>query len=155
MKLKNNMQTFLPYPDFRKSAQCLDNKRLGKQRVEILQILQTLLKKKKRIKKIGWKNHPAVLQWKSYEMTLIKYGFVVCDEWIKRGFKDTVRWKLLDISRNFKESAFRFPFSWWGNDKYHSSHRSNLLRKNFKFYSQYGWSESADIPYYWPVKGGV
>ncbi len=26
------MQTFLPYPDFTKSAQCLDNKRLGKQR---------------------------------------------------------------------------------------------------------------------------
>lgn len=28
------MQTFLPYPDFKKSAQCLDYRRLGKQRVD-------------------------------------------------------------------------------------------------------------------------
>lgn len=34
------MQTFLPYPEFIKSAQCLDNKRLGKQRVEAKQILE-------------------------------------------------------------------------------------------------------------------
>lgn len=38
------MQTFLPYPSFIKSAQCLDNKRLGKQRVEAYQILQILTK---------------------------------------------------------------------------------------------------------------
>lgn len=36
------MQTFLPYPDFKKSASVLDNKRLGKQRLECLQILRTL-----------------------------------------------------------------------------------------------------------------
>ena len=28
------MQTFLPYPDFKQSAACLDYSRLGKQRVE-------------------------------------------------------------------------------------------------------------------------
>ena len=32
------MQTFLPYADFQRSAQVLDYKRLGKQRVEALQI---------------------------------------------------------------------------------------------------------------------
>ena len=32
------MQTFLPYQNFIKSAKCLDYKRLGKQRVEALQI---------------------------------------------------------------------------------------------------------------------
>ena len=49
------MQTFLPYASFIKSAQCLDDKRLGKQRVECLQIL-------KAIKDVnyGWRNHPAV-----------------------------------------------------------------------------------------------
>ena len=36
------MQTFLPYPDFKKSASCLDYKRLGKQRVEGLQILNAI-----------------------------------------------------------------------------------------------------------------
>lgn len=36
------MQTFLPYPSIIKSLRCLDNKRLGKQRVETLQILRAL-----------------------------------------------------------------------------------------------------------------
>jgi len=30
------VQTFLPYPDFKKSAECLDFRRLGKQRVDQL-----------------------------------------------------------------------------------------------------------------------
>jgi hypothetical protein len=38
------MQTFMPYSDFEKTARCLDNKRLGKQRVEAWQILNTLNK---------------------------------------------------------------------------------------------------------------
>ena len=33
------MQTFLPFPDFQQSAAVLDRVRLGKQRVEALQIL--------------------------------------------------------------------------------------------------------------------
>jgi Pyrimidine dimer DNA glycosylase len=37
------MQTFLPYPDFVACARVLDSRRLGKQRVEALQILRALL----------------------------------------------------------------------------------------------------------------
>jgi hypothetical protein len=36
------VQTFLPYPDFRRTAEVLDSPRLGKQRVETLQILRAL-----------------------------------------------------------------------------------------------------------------
>jgi hypothetical protein len=36
------MQTFLPYADFAECARVLDDKRLGKQRVECLQILKAL-----------------------------------------------------------------------------------------------------------------
>src|SRR4030042_2517495 len=36
------MQTFLPYPDFKKSLQALDYRRLGKQRVEAYQIIRIL-----------------------------------------------------------------------------------------------------------------
>ena len=36
------MQTFLPYKSFVKSLNCLDNKRLGKQRVEAMQILNAI-----------------------------------------------------------------------------------------------------------------
>lgn len=37
------LQTFLPYSDFEDSVASLDRQRLGKQRVETLQIMQTLL----------------------------------------------------------------------------------------------------------------
>ena len=38
------MQTFLPYPDFAASAAALDDRRLGKQRVEALQVLRALVR---------------------------------------------------------------------------------------------------------------
>jgi len=40
------VQTFLPYPDFKQSAACLDYRRLGKQRVEGVQILKAILGEK-------------------------------------------------------------------------------------------------------------
>lgn len=40
------MQTFLPYSDFERSAASLDDLRLGKQRVETLQIMQSLFGKR-------------------------------------------------------------------------------------------------------------
>ncbi len=52
------MQTFLPDPDFTVSAQLLDTRRLGKQRVEALQVLRALTRES-----YGWKSHPAVLMW--------------------------------------------------------------------------------------------
>ena len=36
------MQTFLPFQDFAASAKVLDMKRLGKQRVETLQVLKAI-----------------------------------------------------------------------------------------------------------------
>ena len=36
------VQTFLPYPDFERTAEVLDDRRLGKQRVEVLQILNAM-----------------------------------------------------------------------------------------------------------------
>lgn len=70
------MQTFLPYADFAKSAQVLDYRRLGKQRVECLQILNALTGKS-----TGWVNHPVVRAWKGHELSLCCYGLRVCTEW--------------------------------------------------------------------------
>ena len=53
------MQTFLPVADFAESARLLDSPRLGKQRVETLQILRAL-----ELPDYGWANHPAVLMWR-------------------------------------------------------------------------------------------
>jgi len=140
------MQTFLPYSDFKISAKVLDNRRLGKQRVEAYQIARILtgVQQSK-----GFSNHPAVLMWKGHENSLIEYGITICDEWINRGFKDTVKEKLRNMCP--LQSVALKP-SFIGNEKFHASHRSNLLRKNFDHYSKFGWSENVELPYFWPSK---
>ena len=76
------MQTFLPYPDFEKSAKVLDYRRLGKQRCEAMQLLNIL--NGFSIKE-GWKNHPATKMWRGHRGALKKYCQTMINEWISRG----------------------------------------------------------------------
>ena len=64
------MQTFLPTRNFRTSAKLLDYRRLGKQRVEGLQLINSLSPD---YDKKGWLNHPARLMWVGYENALKHY----------------------------------------------------------------------------------
>jgi len=137
------MQTFLPYADYSASAKTLDRQRLGKQRVEVLQLLNALTNPA-----AGWKNHPATKMWRGHEGALIAYGIAVCDEWISRGYKDTCRAKIAAFAR---PDANETPPSWLGNRAFHSSHKANLLRKSPEWYGQFGWSENPETPYVWPV----
>ena len=138
------MQTFLPHPSFTLTASQLDYRRLGKQRVEAWQILKVLLGEKS-----GWSRHPAVLQWENHADWLCTYAIVVCDEWISRGYNDSMRPRFCEAARTLPQT--KWP-AWLGRADYHASHRSNLLRKNHDFYSRHGWSEPADLPYVWPVR---
>lgn len=138
------MQTFLPYPSFYASATCLDRQRLGKQRVEVKQILRAL-----RGESRGYTKHPATLMWKGYEWQLALYGTVVCDAWISRGYRDSLRSYFYDIAYDMRSDTGMPP--WFDNDAFHASHRSNLLRKDPAHYGQFGWTESPDLPYVWPV----
>ena len=130
------MQTFLPYPDFVDSAKSLDNKRLGKQRVEALQILKGIY-----IPDYGWRHHPCVKMWKDYPHALQIYMNACIDEWVDRGFKNTMQKARVD-------SFTELP-SWFGNKLFHDTHKSNLLRKDINFYVQYNWAVPMDLPYYW------
>lgn len=124
------MQTFLPYQDFVKSAQCLDRQRLGKQRIEVIQILNTLTGKSK-----GWCNHPNVKMWQGYELALHAYGVEICVEWVRRGYKDTCLEKLGAIYQaELKDKEYKTPE--WLNDEFCAQHRQILLEKNFEFYSK-------------------
>jgi hypothetical protein len=138
------MQTFLPYPDFQKSAQCLDMKRLGKQRVETLQLLNALCDNG------GWANHPCAKMWRGYEESLIHYGLAICTEWISRGYKDTCYGKIERHLGVKPRDYRRFPY-WFGDEAFHASHRSNLLRKKPEYYSRFGWTELPTLEYVWPV----
>ena len=144
------MQTFLPYPDFRESLESLDNKRLGKQRVETLQIFNALSGQSR-----GWTNHPAVRMWRGYESALFQYQVATVKEWLARGFQDTCLQKtakVFGVTRENIELKISGPMPpWLGDFKLHQSHRSNLVRKDFAHYGQFGWPEDGNLPYVWPV----
>lgn len=140
------MQTFLPYRDFEKSAKCLDYKRLGKQRVETMQIMYTLSGISN-----GWRNHPAVTMWEGHELSLLAYQYAIIEEWKFRGYVDNVCLNNTIKAFDNIDGPFSLP-PWLGNERLHSSHRSNLLRKDYQHYSRFGWDESNDIEYWWPTK---
>lgn len=139
------MQTFLPYSDFKTSAQCLDRQRLGKQRVEALQILRTLTGVSK-----GWTNHPAAKMWSGHVVALGLYGLVMCQEWVRRGYKDTCIEKIQEIVTPYNYGPATYP-TWLGNEDFHLSHRSNLVRKLPEHYGPLWPDVPNDLPYIWPV----
>ncbi len=155
------MQTFLPDPDFRRCAVLLDDKRLGKQRVETLQIMQVLVKLRwngqigaiEEFEPRGWRNHPAVLMWTGYELALLSYQRHVCEEWTSRGYRDTCFPKTLGLVQ--RRHGERVPESvyppWLGDEQLHRSHQSNLIRKDPDHYRPLFPGISADEPYVWPV----
>jgi hypothetical protein len=138
------MQTFLPYADFVESARCLDYRRLGKQRVEAMQ-LHNILTNRTTTK--GWRSHPALKMWEGYAPALAHYMNVCIDEWVRRGYKNTMEKR--------DDSNLIMP-PWLNDYRIWYSHRANLIRKDPHYYSQFNWgidSENAvTIEYYWPVQ---
>jgi len=153
------VQTFLTHPSFSLTASTLDNKRLGKQRVETKQILETNLAIAKYKAKftpfstpsnLAWKNHPAVKMWRGYEGMLAVYGGKMCKEWVARGMKDS----LTEYFQSFLSLPLIYP-PWMTDEKLLnriiSTHRSSLLFKDETFYRQYFPTEEKKYGYYWPT----
>lgn len=144
------MQTFLPYPNFLWSAQCLDWRRLGKQRVEGYQILQNCLGISK-----GWSNHPAIKMWKGYENALAYYTMTIIEHWIERGYEDNLRYKFRplcaehNINLDLDLKKIEMPY-WFGDSKFHKSHKSNLIRKYPEHYGKLWPDVPNDLEYIWP-----
>lgn len=144
------MQTFLPYEDFVASAAVLDDKRLGKQRVETYQILRALT-----WPAYGWKNHPATKMWRGFTPALVRYGLDVCDAWEARGRADATRAALLGFTGGVVPDTAQLRRTgplppWLGEEAVHVSHRSALLRKDPEYYRPFFPAEPDDLPYVWP-----
>lgn len=144
------MQTFLPYADFAASAAVLDDRRLGKQRVETFQILRALV-----FPAYAWKNHPAVRMWRGFVPALVGYGLATCSEWQRRGFADTVAASMLEFTGGFPPDLGRLAVRgqlppWLGLAPLHVSHRSALVRKEPEHYRRYFPDVPDDLPYLWP-----
>ncbi len=138
------VNTFLPYADFKKCAAVLDNRRLGKQRVEAKQILNILTDA---TKTKGWRNHPAVKMWEGHVKALMLYYNAMVLEWIKRGYQNNMPLFVI-------KGKVQMP--WFiGVRSIHLSYQANLLRKDLAYYSKF----FTDVPkiyikhtYIWPGK---
>jgi hypothetical protein len=147
------MQTFMCYFSHAKTAADLDQARLGKQRVEVVQILKAL-----RGETEAYANHPAVKMWKGYEPALLLYGLVICHEWrVKRGHEDKVWYQLEEMSpsywdKNKPQDNRKYQAPPWARDTWVlRSHRSNLIRKARHVYGDKYPGTPEAMPYLWPV----
>lgn len=151
------MQTFVPYADFETSLRTLDLKRLGKQRVEVIQIVRALT-----VPGYAWASHPAVLMWQGYEEALGRYGLISCAVWIEAGFGDTCAETIqADLStagigtiRSYQELATANALPpWLFDEAVQISHRSSLLRKDPEHYGPlFPPDTPRDLDYVWPVR---
>ena len=150
------MQTFVPYPDFEESARALDVKRLGKQRVEVIQIVRALT-----VPGYAWSSHPAVLMWKGYEEALGRYGLTMCDVWLELGFGDTCAATITADLAAFGIAEIRSELElaeagalppWLADPALRESHQSSLVRKDPEFYGPRFPGVAPDLEYVWPVR---
>lgn len=133
------MQTFLPLPDFVASVKTLDDRRCVNQVYEAKAILLHLT--------AGWHkrytHHPVMGMWKGYAGALAWYMQAAYAESIRRGLSVGY-----ELSFSLPEQCV-LP-GWFGNEKFHSVHRANLIRKSPEWYLQFGWTESGELGYLWP-----
>ncbi|CAM5227284.1 hypothetical protein GCM10010329_46940 [Streptomyces spiroverticillatus] len=173
------MQTFLTHPGFSDSAAVLDQRRLGKQRVEALQVFRGLT-----VPGYGWRRHPAVRMWAGYEEALVRYGLDVCAAWTAEGRADTCADALVRDYLAWRQgggetrkrpgpgsgrarkrpgpgggavreqaelaAAGELP-PWLGDPAFHRSHRSALVRKAPELYRELFPDVPDDLPYVWPA----
>jgi hypothetical protein len=162
------MQTFLPIAtiEYSRIAKTLDNKRLHKQALEGWQILMNLTELDpagNHRTPGGWTNHPAVKMWRGSEQELVVYILAMVDEWVSRGYKSTLRQKVIATALIAK-SEFRLgtAIPEWITDqdmfeRIAVTHRQALLAKNYKHYSQFNWEEDTgkeptEYTYLWPTE---
>lgn len=150
------MQTFLPFADFRASADALDDRRLGKQRVETIQVVRALT-----VPGYAWRHHPAALMWRGFEEALGRYGLTMCQVWVERGYADTCA---ATITADLEAAGVRgirgqdalaaagaLP-TWLSDETLLLSHRSNLVRKDPEHYGPLFPGVPPDLAYVWPVR---
>lgn len=133
------MNTFIPFPTFADSARILDNKRLNKQIVEAWQMIHG-----------QWQNHPCAKMWAKNIGCLKQYFNFCLQEW-KIIRRKNHKFDFMDCGK------YEFP-SWINDSLVFFTHKVNLLRKDFDWYSQYITDKRIHemlntFPdgYFWPV----
>lgn len=138
------VNTFVCEASFTLSAARIDWARLGKQRLEVAQMLRALTGGTR-----GWANHPAVLAWAGHDRALAEFGLACHREWIARGYKDTTMGRLADYAAALPDTGR----PWWVGDPDYLAHvRSVLVAKDPAWYGQW-WPGVAPLDgvQWWPT----
>jgi len=141
------VQTFVPLSSFKESAKVLDLRRLGKQIIEAQQIFKALS-----YPEYGWKSHPATKMWRGHRIALYEYAKSIHEEWVLRRSNTHQAFVNLDNIRSSLSVRGESSLpEWWGDDRVHVSHQSNLIRKDPDHYQKYFQGVRSDLEYFWPV----
>jgi hypothetical protein len=122
------MQVFMPYPDAIRSVNCLDRYRLGNQ----------IWRECKTIITGGWQHHPVSLIWRNHKPALADYAIrgAQCLHVRKWTTEDIV----IDLIEFFRPYLISGPIIYpkiVGFDRFHESHRLNLLYKFPQWYTKF------------------
>lgn len=157
------MQTFLPYPDFKKSVECLDRKRLISQQNEcfvILDIHKKLIREHKTLDSKGlapWERHPVTKMWWGHTRSLLDYLLLVharvCTEFIVGEATINRVCDYVEEIDNHYLFGSDTPPEWFGGF-IHKNHQAKLLSKDPDHYKQFGWEVKPDERSWYPVEWG-
>jgi len=136
------MITFLVWEDYAENARILDNRRLGKQRVEASQIIRILERLQSGEKKgeIPWSKHPIIKCWEGYLPSLKQYYNAVVSEWVRRGFRNNMPLYPLE------DCASKPP--WVFNEKVCYAMYAQLILKDFAQYNPSHLKDKVSTPLY-------
>jgi hypothetical protein len=146
------MQTFITDHNVSIAAKNLDNTRLGKQRVEALQIFECLeVPESKSYQNKSMRNHKAVQMWEGYSKFLIEvYVAEILYQWQEvRGFNNS---KCFTKYMKYRNIVGEYPIirPHWITDEFIEAHRSNLIAKYPGFYRPLFPNTKDGLEYIWP-----
>lgn len=156
------IQTWLPFPNFRESAQALSDSDLELQRYHVLHIIETLhLVETSDLPEEYDKTDVSDLSlvcnmWREYEMQLCEYGLEICDEWsVRNRIPDPLYQHIAKhLEWATSDDALMGTPQWFGNIDFHDSHKSALFRKNPEHYREtLGFDPRVD-KIIWPAANG-
>jgi len=141
------MNVFLSGPSVVQSFERLDRLRLGKQRVELKQILLALENGG------AWSSHPATKMWTGCRGFVAKMGVTCCLVWRARGYKDSLlpwftvkaeEWSRECVAPQWLETAREK-----GDCEFFEHVRGNLIRKDSR-YNKFWPNTQPREGYTWP-----
>jgi hypothetical protein len=88
--------------------------------------------------------------WRGHTEALARYGLVMCEEWKRRGYNDTMTDRFLELLETATSEQIQDLPPWLGSADLHLSHQSNLIRKFPEHYGPLFPGVPDDLPYIWP-----